>query len=401
MYLPWKSGTPMRHSVRPRPGLSPLFVAALTTFGLLLVGGGIVFGLVATGTIDLPVAWMRKKDAPPSPDMLLVPVSSGVIPPYTRISRDHIWDAKIGQFTTAPVHKNFVTPEMFTGFDQFKGRVLRRQKPKGYAFTESDFLPKGSREGISGGIPPGKRAVVLDASKLAGVHGLREGDHVDILASQPLDFQKGMAGRNSAMRGPQAALLTAQKQASTRVIVQNGVLVQGVTSRAKPITSSSLTQGTQARTVPVLEVILAVDPEEVAPLHSAVAVDSQLNCVARSGQAGPGTLAEPVSQELPSQVTPVQPKDKESPELRRQRSASFTTPGDNPLDRMTMMEGLIGNKRAGASRQLLVFPAEGRGPVDLNKPPTPSDPGGPTTEAPTNPKVTMSDAARSEEGRTP
>ena len=49
------------------------------------------------------------------------------------------------------------------------GRVLEHEKTPGYVFTEADFLPKGTREGIVAGIPAGKRAIRLSADRVDGL----------------------------------------------------------------------------------------------------------------------------------------------------------------------------------------------------------------------------------------
>ena len=64
-------------------------------------------------------------------------------------------------------------------------RVTAYEKKAGLFFSEADFLPPGSSPGVAGGTPQGKRAITLDAGKLKGVHELKEGDHVDLLASVP------------------------------------------------------------------------------------------------------------------------------------------------------------------------------------------------------------------------
>ena len=58
------------------------------------------------------------------------------------------------------------------------------------------FSPRAPSPGVAGGTPQGKRAITLDASKLKGVDDLREGDHVDLLASIP----GGHAGRGPFQR---------------------------------------------------------------------------------------------------------------------------------------------------------------------------------------------------------
>ena len=94
-------------------------------------------------------------------------------------------------------------------------------------------------------------------------HDLKEGDHVDLLASIPVDMPG--AGRSGAGRlgtnvvaTPDMASLP--KRSLVRPLVQDGVVVTPVRTRNVPISSSSLTQGMTTRTVPVQEIVLAVDP---------------------------------------------------------------------------------------------------------------------------------------------
>lgn len=368
---------------RSRSSLPALVVTSMTGAGLLAVGLGAL--LVSLGLVELK-GWTKSRTL--SPDVVRVPVSGSEIPAYTRISRDHIWDKDKGQFAVVELHKSEVTDDMMVTLVQMSGRVLRRDKPKGYVFTESDFLPRGSREGLVGGIPPGKRAVVLDATKINGVFGLRVGDHVDILSSQTLDLQKALSG--SQLSGPNAALLGAEKRAATHVLVQDGVLVTGVTTRTKPVTSSSLTGGTSARLIPVQEVTIAVNPAEVARLNGSITAGAQLTCVPRSGQADPSESLGPMI-DLDAQPAPKQPDVSESqnqtPPGAAERGAGTAlksmpirevdqTPSDNPLQGFTVVETVAGSNGK-STRRTLVFPAPGRGPLDLagadaSSPPVPA-----------------------------
>jgi hypothetical protein len=95
----------------------------------------------------------------------------------------------------------------------------------------------------------------------------------------------------------QASLANALKRATVKVIVQNGVVVTPVTTRQIPFTQNSLTQGTLVRMRPVQEIMLAVDPGEVAPLTEAIAVKAEITCVPRSGRPDePETSVTPDSQ---------------------------------------------------------------------------------------------------------
>ena len=88
-----------------------------------------------------------------------IPMSGEMIPAYTQLTRDHFWDAKQGDFAVVYMPPSVVTPEMIRNMGTIVGRVMSRDKPPGYVFTEADFLPQGTRPGLVGGIPPGKRAI--------------------------------------------------------------------------------------------------------------------------------------------------------------------------------------------------------------------------------------------------
>ena len=269
---------------------------------------------------------------------------------------------------------------------QVSRRVTAREKAAGYASTESDFLPEGTRPGVVGGTPQGKRAITLDASKLKGVYDLKEGDHVDLLASVSVDMP-GAGRSNSGRLGtnvvatPDMALLP--KRSLVRPLVQDGVVVTPVRIRNVPISSSSLTQGTTTRTMPVQEIVLAVDPQEVAPLAEAMDLKYEITCVARSGRpasvpsppAHPACRAEsPRSLPLlprrlsaergrPGQGCPAPGKVKTVNQPKSETPASDQvamdiTPGLDPMAQTRYMEVMIG-----AQRQFVLFTGPGNSPV--------------------------------------
>ena len=169
------------------------------------------------------------------------------------------------------------------------GRVLARSKSPGYVFTDDDFLPEGTRPGLVAGIPPGKRAMRIEVEKVEGIVGLLPGDRFDIIAALPVG-SKG-AGIKLPYSGVFADQMNAQtelsglgRQARVDVLVQGGVVVSELQTRQVPIARATLTQGTTVRTVPRQEMVIAIDPEEVAPLMESIAVEAQITCIARSGR---------------------------------------------------------------------------------------------------------------------
>ena len=217
-----------------------------------------------------------------APGTVFVPMSGSKIPAYTKLTRDHIIDPNNGQLAFQALAPGQLTPDMIVDWKKILGRVLDHEKPKGYVFTENDFLPKGTRAGLVAGIPAGKRALTIEAGKLGGVFGLKVGDHIDLLASVPFDNKNSGHGISGTLAAQQQ-MASMQKRASVRVLAQDALIVSPVTSCAKPTTTSTLTSGTQTRNVQVQEIVIAVGLDEVARISEAIATKVEITCVARSG----------------------------------------------------------------------------------------------------------------------
>lgn len=274
--------------------------------------------------------------------MVAVPVSAQRIPRYTKITRDHFWDPQKMELAVVHMRPEQMPKEVITDLRKILGRVLDHDKAAGYAFTESDFLPPGTRPGLVAGIPAGKRAIRVDADKVNGIFGLQPGDRFDLVSAVPLEAGRpgqqpgfaslgGVYGRQLDM---QARLSNWQKQATVRVIVQNGVVVEPMTTRQVPVFSRSLTQGAVTRTRPVQEIVIAVDPGEVAPLTEALAVEADLNCIPRSGR-------------------PDDPRHSMTPGLSPRSPFAFpaaggdagAAPAPRPSPALTMIETINGGRR--------------------------------------------------------
>ena len=126
-------------------------------------------------------------------------------------------------------------------------------------------------------------------------------------------------------------------------------MVTPVKIRNMPTISTSLTQGTTMRNIPVQEIVLAVDPEEVAPLAEAMDLKYEITCVARSGRPAP--LPPPAGR-----AKTVNRTKSETP--AKDRVAMDITPGLDPMAQMRYMEVMIGTQR-----QFMLFTGPGNSPV--------------------------------------
>ena len=272
--------TPARGYAARRPWfLRPSVVTAIV---LLLVFGG----LWATNVIN-PLRWFGPR-APSTRGLVPVPISAMVIPSYTRVTRDHLWDVKQHKLSVLYLRPDQVSSDMIASINGIVGRVMDHDKPAGYVFTESDFLPKGTRPGLVAGIPPNKRAMRVTLDKIPGLAGLLPGDRFDLVSTLPIEVGPGAGLAAGGVYGKQldlqARMTNWQRQATVRVVVQNGDIVQPVTTRQVPVANTTLTQGLVVRTRPIQEVVIAVLPHEVAPLSEALAVGATISCVPRSGR---------------------------------------------------------------------------------------------------------------------
>ena len=306
------------NSRRPSASRSTTFTVATVVVGTI---GGVVV-LAAVGVIDLP--FLHKKataqPAPPPPGSVAVILTPRPIPAFTLLTRDHLVDARSLEFAVMYLPGESVTRGGLLTFDKISGRVLASDKAAGFAFTEKDFLPIGTRPGMVAGIPPGKRSFVLQSDRITGIQALQIGDRVDLLATLPVDFDKAL--EKYGKTGVPLFLAESQRshgsylprRAGVKALVQNGAVVLPVTTRKIAMANTMLGPDGRPKTKVVQEVTIAIDPAEVAPLTEALAVNAEMFCVAHSG--------------LPD-APPAQP-----------------TPGSNPAPRIGVTEIITGNKRS-------------------------------------------------------
>jgi len=270
-----------RWNARPRrrvpSGTLPVLALALAAVG------GVVGLLIATGTLRL-----GEETFVPPEGKIAVPISPRKLPAYRKLTLDDLVSPRTGRVAALYFEPEQVREEMLTDLTKIVGRVLQRTKPAGFAFTERDFAPEGTRAGLSAGVPPGRRAMRVDVSQVPGLQDLAVGDRFDLVATLPLESDALETERIGGIRAADLTTLDPglanwRKQATVDVIVQNGLLVAPMTTREVPVYVNTLTQGAVTRTRPVQEVVIALAAEEVARLTQALAVGARVQAVIRSG----------------------------------------------------------------------------------------------------------------------
>ena len=208
------------------------------------------------------------------------------LPAFTKITREHLLTND--GLHTVPVVEPAIGPNgLFRadveGLKRLLGRVLRRDKPVNFAFTEKDLLPRGTRAGPSAGIPPGKRGIWVDTAEVQGLAGARAQDLVDLVAARATTAPKPM-GIN-VLGNVQDPVLKARLEnfasssssdASRSWVVARGAMI------VAPMRIREIINGNKTTTVE--EVFLAMAPDEVADFSKALAQEVTILAAPRSGQ---------------------------------------------------------------------------------------------------------------------
>ncbi len=150
---------------------SPWRTVLLTVAAIVVGGAGTVALLGATKLVDLgKLAFWREKEKPVPADWVAIPRCARPIERYAKVTR-----RVLDESADRPVVRDLRAagqgpPGVLLDPKEILFRVTAYEKKAGLFFSEADFLPPGTRPGVVGGTPEGKRAITLDAGKLKGVH---------------------------------------------------------------------------------------------------------------------------------------------------------------------------------------------------------------------------------------
>ena len=267
---------------------------------LMLVTGGVFVTLFATGFFTV------EKKSVSREGQVACPALARPVRAYDAITRADLINPQTKQLNVIWLPKEQASSTILRDLSQIVGRVVSRDKGAGYVLSERDFLPKGTRPGVSAGIPLGKRSLTVNVKGISGMELLRQGDLFDLMAVLP-------SRKDPESNIEQAALLGGVKPPDTRsgqLARQTGIkpLVIGGTMVAITQGASQSTNGARELVVSPggsrrkskseMVATIAVDPVEVSPLTEALGLEVKMFCVARSGQPGASSdEPEPVSLE--------------------------------------------------------------------------------------------------------
>jgi hypothetical protein len=257
-------------------------------------GGGVVF------SFGNQVHAAQRAGAQPMPaGTVAVYANPRALPAFTRITREHLLTGE-GLHTVPVVATAIAANGLFAadaeGLQRLLGRVLKRDKPVNFAFSENDLLPVGTRPGLSAGIPPGKRGIWLDAEQVQGIAALRAGDLVDLVAAEPMAAPQAADPSvlgNIADPVLATSLRGLQLAGGNSATARSWVLARQALVVASPRRREADQGGNRRAGAPtgIEEVFLALLPEEIARCTQALARKVAIVAAPRSGQPD-GTAAD-------------------------------------------------------------------------------------------------------------
>lgn len=264
------------------------------TIGLLLLGAGAtVAGLYFVGGVDLPMLGLVHKNSGAQAGVGTVQavVVTRPLRAYHRIELQDVFDTQTQSIRRVSMSQAKATDlGVLLEPTQIVGRVLARDKAPGIVFSESDFLPAGTRASPTAGIQDGQRGLQVDVNKIEGLALLKRDDRFDILAVRR-PAAAAVVGGDTVV---DPSVLAAEQDSKTwdaasKVVVTDGRIVEPVPPPTKP------------GQAPRGSAFIAVGEAEVEQLVRMLGLsDTKLICVSRSGRAGVTANALPEQVEAPS-----------------------------------------------------------------------------------------------------
>ncbi|MEM9175879.1 MAG: hypothetical protein AAGC67_11650 [Myxococcota bacterium] len=204
-----------------------------------------------------------------------IPVLATELPAYTQIELEHFVDPRTGELAVLYLPEESIFDSTIVDLSQLVGRVLAGPKQPFRVFAKGDVLPPGTRPGLVAGIPAGKRALRIDASKVSGIVGLHQGDRFDLVAT----FPAKRGGSAQSVYGASGAA-GARRRAQAQVVADGATVVSALESRAVPTRAG----GGPGKVVQ--EMVIALAPEEIPAVTEALEVAKRIDCIPRSGLPG-------------------------------------------------------------------------------------------------------------------
>ncbi len=250
---------------------------ALAGLLILVAFLGVLLTLELTGKTDLGLRslWSGGREVRAANTVPVV-LSQQPLQPGDEVTVAGLWNPQQGTYNHAFVDRARVAERNYMARpEDVVGRVLRRPKPAGQAFVESDFLPPGSPPGITGLVPDDMKSLSIEVDRVPDLALLAFGDRFDLRRTVEVD--------DSARRMAREIL-----ESRTRVSESDRLRLSAIAQGSEPVLVAQAgvvlrpSKGGKTRDE---RIVVAVHPDDLNRLIAAVDGQGDLHCSPRKKRA--------------------------------------------------------------------------------------------------------------------
>lgn len=115
-----------------------------------------------------------------------VPVTARDVKPFDRLTVEDFVDPSTGRLRLFYFPPEVVNDAWVRDMAELLDRVVSEPLDAGRVVNQSVLLPKGTRPGVSAGVPPGWTAIRLTSLQVRGLGMVNELDHIELVAARPI-----------------------------------------------------------------------------------------------------------------------------------------------------------------------------------------------------------------------
>ena len=254
-------------------GMNPALAGLLIVVAFL----GVLLTLELTGKTDLGLRslWSGGGEVHAANTTPVV-LSQQALQPGDEVTVAGLWNPQQGTYNHTYVDRARVAERNYLARpEEVVGRVLRRPKPAGQAFVESDFLPPGSPPGITGLVPADMKSLSIEVDRIPDLGLLAFGDRFDLRRSVEVDdsarrmAQEILESRTRVNEGDRMRLSAIARGSEPMLVAQAGVVLRP-------------SKGGNTRNE---RIVVAVHPEDLSRLIGALDGQGEIYCSPRGKRA--------------------------------------------------------------------------------------------------------------------
>ena len=159
-----------------------------------------------------------------------VPVTARDVKPFEKLTVEDFVDPSTGRLRVFYFPPEKVDDTWIQDPSELLDRVVSEPLDSGRVVNRSVLLPKGTRPGVSAGVPPGWTAIRLTSLQVRGLAMANELDHIELVAARPIRAEHAQAKAQWPAKRSDAVFALPDSgdvftQADVRVLATNAIVL--------------------------------------------------------------------------------------------------------------------------------------------------------------------------------